>query len=234
MLGTRVIFVEDDDDLRDGIASALSRFGLSVQGVSCALDFYRALAMNPCDVVLLDIGLPDQSGLEITRTLSSRAEIGIVILTASNSLQNRIEGFESGAQQYFSKPVDAHELAAAITSLAKKVRAANSSTPPPLPRTWCLARSGQTLTSPSGETLLLTPQETRLFTVLAESNGNTTTREDLMTALTGHIDLLDRHSLDSAIRRLRRKAEDELSSPLPLRTVHGIGYCLVANVVVTQ
>ena len=232
MQGVKVIFVEDDDDLREGIVSALSRFGLSVQGVPTALEFYRALALDPCDVVLLDVGLPDQSGLEIARTLATRAEIGIVILTAANSVQNRIDGFESGAHQFFAKPVDVRELAAAIISLARRVGGSTAAVPQP--RSWCLMRGGQTLTTPGGETLLLTPQETRLITKLAQAKGSTTSRDDLMAVMGGDVEMIDRQSLDSAIRRLRRKAELELSAPLPLRTVQGVGYCFVATIMVTE
>lgn len=227
----RVIIVEDDSDLLAVMIKALSGQGLAVEGVASALDFYRAYALHGCEVAILDLGLPDQDGLEIARTLSRQNDIGIVVLTARSRLEDRIDGFKSGANVYFSKPVDVRELAAAVHSLARTIRnQPGMNGPPQAPRQWRLGMSSHILVTPDGASMTLSMHEVRMMRRLAEANGGAVTRDDLLRAI-GHDPLVcDRQLLDAAIRRLRHKAEGELQASLPLKTVQGIGYRFAADI----
>lgn len=120
----KVIVVDDDIDLRDGLVECLRFSGLEASGVGSALQFYRALSTCRPDIAVLDINLPDADGYSIARFLSERTDIGIVFMSARGQKADRIAGFRSGADLYFVKPVSAQEMSLAIANLGRRLRGA--------------------------------------------------------------------------------------------------------------
>lgn len=228
----RVIIVEDDLDLRESTVEYLTLAGYDVCGVGSCLEFYRALADSSFSIAVVDVGLPDQSGYVLTEYLRKNTTMGIIMLTARDAVEDRVRGYSSGADLYLVKPVDSRELAAAIASLSVRFRDRL-----PLPEqaaqsgTWQLVRNAWRLVPPSGAPILLTSKEMQFMECLALKAG-TVSRDTFLAALGYRDDEYASRAMDSLVRRLRRKIEEDLRLPPPIKTVHGVGYCFTAPLVI--
>ncbi len=162
----RVYVVEDDDDLREDIVLLLGNTGFDVRGLPDAPAFYKAHALAPCEVAVLDIGLSGEDGLSLAAQLRASGPIGIVIASARGAVEERIEALRRGADVYMVKPVHIEELAATIRMLGSRVRAVMRLQPPnpepamavavaaPLPApAWRLSEGDWVLCDPSGRRL---------------------------------------------------------------------------------
>ena len=225
----RVALLEDDALLRERVLlPGLNDFGFSASGHETAAALYAHLQDDPSDIVILDVGLPDQDGFSVARQLRTmHASLGIVMLTGRGETPDRVRGLSEGADAYLSKPVEMELLAATLHSLARRLRGngERAKTPP----AWRLDADGWCLLSPSGAVVALTKSERSLFACLSASPGKLVTRETLIAALTSNVFDFDNHRLDSMIHRLRRKVADACGEPLPLSAVHGEGYVLTAT-----
>ncbi len=236
----RVILVEDDHDLRHGIADYLRLQAIDVTDVASGIGFYTALIRNDFDVAILDVNLSDVSGFELARAASSGKRIGVIMLTARANREDRINGYEQGADLYLTKPVDGEELALAIGNLARRIRAiatpsanAASSNGPSATthQPWLLELQQRRLIAPAGVSIQLSGREAMLMEHLASAAGATVSRGAIDTLL-GHTHS-DRESrrLDAALRRLRMKAR-AAGVDLPLHIVHAAGVRFVGTVTV--
>jgi len=230
MTEIKVILVEDDDDLRESLAEVLELSGFHVDTVNCAMAFYQTLNIINYDVALVDIGLPDQSGLKIVEFLREKTGLGIILLTAKSAVADRVLGYESGADHYFVKPVDSFELMAAIRSLHGRMRG-------PL-RTvaemthWHLERSTWKLVCPEGKYIKLTAKEMTFLNILMQQSGECVARSRLLDELGYFDDEFGNRSMDSLLRRLRKKVKDEIHKELPVQTIRASGYCFSAMSVI--
>lgn len=226
----RALMVEDQDDLRAAIESSLSMFSINVTGVGTAAAFQQRIAADAFDLAIVDLGLPDGDGLTLVRALTEdQAGPGVVILTAAGETEDRIKGFASGADLYFTKPVDCRELAMASIRLVQRLRRWTS--PPeislPLPSQsgrWTLSRAQWSLRAPAGELVSLTPKEMAFVDALAASPNAAVPRAQILGLLKYADDAGGNRSLDALVRRLRMKTYGALALTLPIRTLHGIGY----------
>lgn len=224
----RVIIVEDDLDLRESLVEYLTRIGHGVVGVGNCLDFYRAFAEGPFAVAVIDVGLPDQSGFVLAEFIRKNAMTGVVLLTARDSLADRLLGYGFGADYYLTKPIDCRELAAVIANLKTRLAMA-----PAVSRSaeggWRLARHSWRLLSPNGAAVPLTAKEMQFINCLAVRVGRPVRREELFSALDYRDDEYAHRAMDSLVRRLRRKiaAVSEETFP-PIKTIHAVGYCFAA------
>lgn len=227
----RVILVEDDADLRESIEEYLRLTGFATIGVGSALEFFRTLATTEIDVAVIDVGLPDQEGFEIASLLRRRREIGVVMLTARGASEDRIKGFQSGADLYFVKPVDCRELAAALLNLVGRLpRRAASGAESPAADEWTLDRVGWSFRDPGGREIQVTSSEMRLLDAIVVEPGTTVARGALLTALGYRDDESGKRSLDVLVSRLRRKIEVTTGGKAPIQTVHNRGYLFAARV----
>ena len=234
----RVIVVEDDSDFRESMVEYLLLSGLDVTGVESALEFYQSISSQRYEVVILDIGLPDQNGLILAEYVRNNTEMRIVMLTAQSSLESKISAYQAGADIYLVKPVDFSELSASIYSILGRLDS-NPSIPhalqkiEPLPNEkqlqWTLVRSNWTLCSPTEEEIKLTSKEFDLIERLARSANTVVIRHDLLTALGYENNECGNRSLDALVHRLRLK-KTGLKFSLPVKTVHGSGYCFSASI----
>jgi len=117
---TRVLVVEDNQNLRESMAECLNLAGLTVSSVGSAAECYQALASSDWCVTVIDIGLPDQSGYVLVEYIRANTTMKVIILTARDAIDDRIKGYDSGADIYLVKPINCRELAAAIVSLAQR------------------------------------------------------------------------------------------------------------------
>jgi two-component system response regulator PhoP len=187
----RVYMVEDDDDLRKSIVLLLGRAGFEVRGMPDAPAFYKAHALAPCEVAVLDVGLPGEDGLSLAAQLRASGPIGIVMASARAAVQERIEALRRGADVYMVKPVHVEELAATIRVLGSRVRAVTrpgAAAPPqhaaPQPA-WRLAQGDWMLCAPSGAQLKLTTNERSFMACLMAARDGVVSRDDLLRCIDG-------------------------------------------------
>ncbi|HTM28375.1 MAG TPA: response regulator transcription factor [Rhodanobacter sp.] len=221
----QVILLEDDDLLRDQVlAPNLIRLGFAVSALGHPDQLAAMVAVRVPDIVVLDIGLPDRDGFDVTRELRAQhGGIGVVMLTGRGGSVDRVRGLSEGADAYLAKPVDIDVLAATLHSLARRLRHAA----PTAGMGWRMDASGWCLQSPGGESVAVTKAEARLLSALLENPNEVKGREDLIARLTDNTYDFDPHRLDSLVHRLRQKVRKVLGLHLPLNSVHGEGYVIV-------
>ena len=223
----RVVIIEDDIDLRETVSRYLRLAGMTVAGVGCVLEFYEAIDVRKFDVAVVDLNLPDQSGLALTGYLRRTTDLGIIIFTAQESITDRVRGYGAGADLYLVKPVYFQELAAAIVSLSQRRSERIAPVPASLPTSWTLERSPWNLVSPYGVGITLTRQERILIRALAESDGQAVERSALFVVL-GYGGEQAGPSLNTLIRRLRSKIETATGRSAPIETSYSQGYSFSA------
>lgn len=224
----QVAVVEDDQELRERIlVPGLADFGFAASGMASAEALYRAMLGTPFDLVVLDVGLPQEDGFSVARHLrQARAmSIGIVMLTGRTHSRDRVRGLDEGSDVYLAKPVELEVLAATLHSLLRRMRA--HTTPSPAidtPPDWRLEPDGWCLRSPDDVQVALTLAERRVLMRLFAERGEPIARDQLIADLTDDIYAFDPHRLEMLVHRLRRKIEDRTGQPAPLRAARGTGY----------
>ncbi|MEW6677638.1 MAG: response regulator transcription factor [Pseudomonadota bacterium] len=221
---TSVCVVEDDADLRIEIMAGLEHAGLAVRGFPASRELYLGLLREPCEVVVLDVGLPGEDGFTVLSHLRATLPVGIILLTARGAVADRIRGLREGADAYLVKPVDLDELAATVSSVARRVR------PDPqilIGAEWRLSPDGWFLQTPKGARVSLSASERVLLERLLGASGRVVSREVLVEALGYHPDEVLSNRLDMSVSRLRRKVQTNCGESLPLRAVRGVGFSLV-------
>lgn len=220
----RTIFLEDDQVLRKSLADFLSLNSISVVDVASVSAFRKAIVAGDFDVALIDLGLPDGSGFDVARELRGTG-IGLIIITARSGLADRLQGYQDGADLYFTKPVDGTELVLAIRNLARRLRRAENDAEP-RPTTdakWTFDRTGQRLIAPTGVSIKLSGREAAFVEQLSKAGGETVSRDELTLAL-GYRDIdSESRRVDAVLRRLRQKAR-ALDTELPVHAVHSLGF----------
>lgn len=214
----RIILVEDDTELRQGLAEHLRLNNLSVTEAGSGLAFYRSFRAQAFDIAILDVNLPDTTGYELAKDISSERDMGVIMLTARTRSEDRVRGYSDGADLYLTKPVEAEELLLAVRNLARRVRGNVQ----PHATSWQLDPQHQRLTSPDGTTIPLSGREVILLEQFVERPGATISRQVLSELLGYGIPSTENRALDAALRRLRRKAR-ECGTALPFSVVHTVG-----------
>ena len=228
-----ILVVEDEASQRHVLVEYLTRQNFDVVGVDCARAMRKALEAAPCQLVLLDVGLPDEDGFSVARSLRERhPALGIIMVTAASDTVDRVVGLETGADDYLAKPFEPRELLARVRSLLRRCSAASAQAVPATARTEELVPMGrcrldmkrQVLIDPDGTEQALTASEFDLLSVFAKHPNRPLTREWLL-EVTSHRDFepFDR-SIDLRVTRLRRKIEVDPAFPRVIRTVRGVGY----------
>ncbi len=219
-----VLVVDDDARLRELLRRYLTENGFRVATAANAGEARLRMADLAFDLIVLDVMMPAESGLELTHDLRRTTQIPILLLTAMGEVDDRIKGLESGADDYLAKPFEPRELVLRLRTILKRT------TPPPAPLRPAAVRLGAVVFEPGrqalrrGETLIhLTQAEAALLTVFAERPGVTLTRDDLSAA---GIVAAQARTVDVQVTRLRRKIEPDPKFPRYLQTVRGKGYVL--------
>lgn len=189
------------------------------------------LADHPADLLMIDINLPGEDGLQLTREQRERSEVGIILVTGRTDTVDRIVGLEIGADDYVTKPFDQRELLARVKNLLRRVRrAAVSGNNGPV-RTflgWTLDPGNRTLLDSRGDFIDLTRAEFKALSLLASNPGKVLSRDRLLHEVAHRDwDPSDR-TVDVVIRRLRQKLGDDSRHPRIILTSHGEGYFFAA------
>ena len=219
-MADRLLLVEDDPRIRGALVLGLADEGYEVDEAGSGESALRLLDRESYDVVLLDLMLPGMDGFAVCRTVRSRGDLPIIVITARSGSEDVIAGLEAGADDYVTKPVVASELAARIRALLRRARPER----PVIEVGGVRIHPDKGIATRGEADIHLTRTELRLLTELAAAEGAVVTREQLLERVWGYDYFGDTRLLDVHVRRLRRKVEDDPSDPRLVLTVRGVGY----------
>ncbi len=226
-----ILYVDDDQRLCRLIRRYLERADYHV---TCAVNgeqMHEALNSHQYDLILLDINLPDKDGLSLAREVRNTSSIPIIFLTARADVDDKVNGFEIGADDYVTKPFEEKELLVRIQSVLRRSRSpAASAKTEAIFAGWTLNLVRQTLTSPDQQPVEITSCEFQMLAALVKTPHEAITRNQILQIISGREwSPLDR-SADMAISKLRKKIEANPKQPSLIRTIRNKGYQLTAEV----
>ncbi|HSF97983.1 MAG TPA: response regulator transcription factor [Ornithinibacter sp.] len=228
-MGERVLVVDDDETIRRTLRINLRARGYEVEEVSTGRDALSTVEDAPPDLVILDLGLPDLDGVEVLRRLRARSRVPVVVLSARQQSDDKVEALDEGADDYVTKPFGMDELMARVRSALRRGGGDGETLAGIAPvETDTFSVDFATLSaSRGGEPVHLTPTEWRLLGELARHRGRVVTQADLLKAVWGPGYGRESNYLRVYGNQLRRKLEADPSRPIHILTEPGIGYRLV-------
>jgi len=215
----RLLLVEDDPLLGDGVQAGLGQAGFAVDWVRDGVAGELALKTEPYAAVILDLGLPRLTGLELLGRLRAAGNaVPVLILTARDAIADRVKGLDRGADDYLVKPFDLNELAARLRALIRRARGE----PAPVMRIGALELDAAAhRVSFQGRPVELSPREFALLNELMWHAGRVLSREQLERQIYAWGEEVESNAIEVHIHHLRRKLQPEL-----IRTIRGVGYLL--------
>lgn len=230
-----ILVVDDDREIRELLAGFLERQRFRVTAVRDAREARRALPNGHFQLVVLDLMMPGESGLDFARWLRASSPIPVVMLTALGEETDRIIGLELGADDYVAKPFNPRELLARIRAVLRRASGAPEQREEAASRGlsfagWTLETARRRLLNPDGVEVPLTGGEYDLLVALVDRANKVLTRDMLLDLLRGRQAGPFDRAIDVAISRLRRKLEDDGRHAQLIKTVRGGGYVLAAEV----
>jgi len=220
-----ILVVDDEARIADIARDYLERAGFRVSVAGSGPDAIAAARARRPDLIVLDLGLPQIDGLDVTRTLRKHSNVPIIMLTARVEERDKLLGLEIGADDYVTKPFSPRELVARVRAVFRRIDAP--------PERGQLIHAGDVeldtakmRAEVAGRAVEVTPTEFELLATLARQPGRVFTRAQLLDAIRGvEVDSFDR-AIDTHVKNLRRKIEPDARHPRYLLTVHGVGYKL--------
>jgi two-component system OmpR family response regulator len=217
----RLLIAEDDQVLADALLRSLRSIGYAVDQVDNGSDADAALSAHEFDLLILDLGLPRLHGLEVLRRLRSRgSKAPVLILTAADSVEQRVEGLDLGADDYMAKPFSLQELEARVRALTRRGLGTASN----------IIRHGPLSFDATGrvayineQMIELSAREIGLLEVLLQRAGRLVSKEQLVERLCEWGDEVSNNAIEVYVHRLRKKIEQ---GTIRIATVRGLGYCL--------
>jgi two-component system OmpR family response regulator/two-component system response regulator QseB len=215
----RVLIVEDDPQIGDGLLQGLRGAGFVADWVRDGAQAERALLVESFDAVVLDLGLPKVQGTQVLKHLRDRGDrIPVLVLTARDALEDRVAGLDMGADDYLVKPVALAEMAARLRALAR--RAAGEASPLLVVGSLAIDAASRRITW-RGAPVDVAPREYAVLEALARNAGRVLTREQLESRLYEWDRSLESNAIEVHVHHLRKKL-----SPEVIRTVRGVGYLM--------
>jgi len=225
-VSSTVLLVDDDRLILRSVTFLLQQEGYRVVPVASGAEALAAARRAPPDVVLLDVALPDLSGVEVCRRLRLETAVPIIMLTARRAEAEKIVGLDAGADDYVTKPIGAGELAARIRAALRRGRGAASA--PPLAERLAVGEvvvdTAAHRVEVRGQETAVSPREFALLRLLIAHAGRALERQFIFQQVWGPDFFGDQSALDVYIRQLRRKIERDPGRPTLIETVRGVGY----------
>ena len=217
----KILLAEDDSLLSEGLSQSLRQAGYAVDCMFKGSDADTALTTMNYDILILDLGLPKMSGLEVLRRLRARGNnMPVLILTAADSVEQRVQGLDAGADDYMAKPFDLKELEARVRALARRGTGGGASIwkhgPLPFDQVGRIAYINDDM-------LDLSAREVGLLEVLLQRVGRLVSKEQFVDHLCEWGEEVSNNAIEVYIHRLRKKIE---VNGVRIATVRGLGYCL--------
>lgn len=227
-----LLVVDDDERIRELLSKYLKRSGFLISAARDAAHARRLLAGLEFDLIVLDVMMPGEDGVSLTRALREKMSTPILLLTARDETKDRIAGLEAGADDYLGKPFEPKELLLRINAILRRMPEAEAEVAKP--KVLNMGRVRYDIDRgemrDDGGTVRLTGTEVQLMRIFSASPGEPITRMRLVEELgrgTGKDGQAQERAVDVQITRLRRKIEDDPKQPRYLQTVRGEGYMLV-------
>ncbi len=227
--GQRILVVDDESPIRRYLRAALSAQGFSIFEAANGEEALNAVITDRPDIIILDLGLPDIDGIEVTRRLREWTQCPILILSVRDSERDKVAALDQGADDYLTKPFGIEELLARVR-VALRHSSSRQGTPSKLVRAggltidlaWHLVKRGE-------EEIKLTGTEYKLLAYLAANHGRVLTHQSILTHVWGPADADHTEYLRVYMRQLRKKLEADPEQPQYILTEPGIGYRFIAD-----
>lgn len=220
-----LLVVDDDERIRALLQRYLTSNGFRVSAAADASEARALMKSFAFDLLILDVMMPGETGLELTKSVRAQSQMPILLLTARGTPDDRIAGFEEGADDYLPKPFEPRELVLRCGALLRR-------TTPPARSPHREVKMGEALFDPErgelrrkGRPVKLTTSEVSLLKLFATNAGRSFSRADLCARLGVALE----RTIDVQVTRLRRKIEEDPKLPLYIQTVRGVGYVLVPD-----
>lgn len=236
---SHILVVDDDQRVRDMLCRYLEQEGFSVTGVEDGVAMRRHLLDNPVDLVLLDLVMPGEDGLSLSREIRAGSDLPIIMLTGKGEPIDRVVGLEVGADDYITKPFHLREVLARIRSVLRRstirpVTESGSDSDDDSERVqfagWRFDMVRRELRSPDGSPVPLTTGEFDLLSALVKRPNRPLDRDQIMDLVKGQDWQPFDRSIDTQIGRLRKKLEADPKDPQLIKTVRGVGYVFTPKV----
>jgi len=219
-----IILLEDERILREELVDFLSGYGHMVDAADCLAGFAQCFRSEQHTIAIIDIGLPDGSGLDLVQQLrEQKMSLGIIVLTARSGVPDKLAGLERGADHYLPKSTDLDELAGIVAALQRRLDAGG------LSLCWVLHTAGRTLVPPGMAAIDLSPHDFAVLKTIIDGKGQPITRRAIVDALGDDYFTSDPARLDTQMRRLRRKVSEATGKDLPIKTLRNEGYQFYAS-----
>ncbi len=222
---SRIVIVDDEQDFLDNLVEFFNGRGFDARGVLDGQALDAALEERGADLVILDLLLPGEGGLDIGRRLRHQGNIGILMLTC---LKEGADQIKAGADAYLPKESDLMVIEATAHSILQQVFAETSQAKTGR-GVWVLEKVQWTLTAPGGESVKLTKTELSVLSRLLKRPGKVINRSEIVSCLGRTNTEANRRNLDTLVRRLRKKVEDKTGASLPLAASYGSGYAFTSG-----
>lgn len=224
----KILIVEDDIALNNGIVLSFRTDNYEISQAFSFKEGEKSIGSSSFDLILLDINLPDGSGLELCREIRNTSDVPIIFLTANDMEIDEVTGLELGGDDYITKPFSLAVLRARVSALLRRSERQS--------KRLCFTIDGfifdfeNMVFTKNGEELILSKTEQKLLYALLQNRGYTLTRDILLDKVWSEdMEFVYENALSVSIRRLRSKIEDNPSQPKYIQTVYGIGYIWVVK-----
>lgn len=218
----QILLVEDDAALGQGIRLALQSESQQISLCRTLKSAKEKLSSTKIDLILLDVNLPDGSGLDLLTEIKKGSQLPVILLTANDMEMDIVTGLELGADDYITKPFSLAVLRARVNTQLRRIASPQSSRIQIDHYTFDFARMEFTR---NGQPIELSKTEQKLLRILVANRGATVSRAELVDRIwTDGAEYVDENALSVTMKRLRSKLEDQPSKPQYLKTVYGIGY----------
>lgn len=231
----RILVVDDDARIRQMLIRYFEDEGYRVTAVADGVAMRAQLLVSDFNIILLDLVLPGESGLELAREIRAKSDVPIMMLTGKDDVLDRIVGLELGADDYMSKPFHLREVLARVRTIMRRRNQAPAPKPADIDDAirfegWTLNLSRRELLAPDNSGTELTTGEFDMLSVFVRHPGRVLSRETLMDLTRGrNLEAFDR-TIDAQIARLRKKIEADAANPQLIKSVRGVGYVFTGKI----
>lgn len=231
-----ILVVDDDARICRLVSNYLSNEGYKVSIANDGKQMRQIFKRNAPDIVILDLILQNEDGIDLARELRAASDVGIIMLTSRQGQVDKIIGLEVGADDYITKPFDNSELLARIHSLSRRCRAQSQDSKPEEKYStarfegWTLNFITRELTSPEGKNVHLTNYEYQLFSTLVLNAHRVISRDQILDLMAGRDWVPNDRSIDVLIVKIRRKLRQDTHNPTIIKSVRSVGYMFTSQV----
>lgn len=219
---TKILIVEDDISLNKGIALTLTQDGISVIQAYDLAGAERQFSNGGVDMIVLDVNLPDGSGLDFCEKVRAESRVPIIFLTANDMESDIVMGFELGGDDYITKPFSLMVLRSRVMAVLRRCEPGQDDKVVIPPFLFDFRKMDY---RKQGQSIILSGTEQKLLKTLVTNRGQILTREQLMNAVwLREAEFVEENALTVTIKRLRAKIEEDPSAPKHIKTVYGLGY----------